>query len=74
VGVAGGIHEGAHDFAVVVQAQGLRERRTWNCRNVNTPASDFCDLYAVLEFNSLILEMQSVRAFAGFCAMFRNYP
>jgi len=23
-GVAGGIHEGAHDFAVVVQAQGLR--------------------------------------------------
>jgi len=24
VGVAGGIHEGAHDFAVVVQAQGLR--------------------------------------------------
>jgi hypothetical protein len=74
VGVAGSIHEGAHDFAVVVQAQGLRECRTWKLQNVNTPASDFCDLYAVLKFNSRILEMQTVRACAGFCAMFRNCP
>ena len=36
-GVAGGIHEGAHDFPVVVPPRACVKTEPGNCRNVNMP-------------------------------------